>query len=426
MGNPPHSYRFRVIATALAALAWLCPGVVEAAAHRSAAAGAVPVAETPRNSDALGSRTSLAILDPVDLSQAKPLPQAGEFLRNAFSKGERFRPLSGAETEAKLRVYKWNTGRPCHEFQCAFEAGNVLMAEYILFGTLTPLDGLTAYSFNVLDTQTGRVVESMVGHASRSPLEPGSDPSLEHLAAFAASLDPSRFAAEPKAGQGLIAVLDGNPGSPESRVIAERIGTHVHGFRTHDLMGQAELKELVDAMGIPLGSLAASDTGLIALGARLNVASLVRSKLEQGERGRRLELALFDIAGKRRVRSWTSSPSRDFRDILQFESRFFQTLRHWPEATGGGSDGGRTAAKGESRWGRTLLGLAGLTAAGGLGVAAYASNRKADAAYRRAETSLSHDAATWKKRTEAADRNTMIFGSLAALTLGASVTVWSF
>lgn len=410
-------------------MAWAFPGNAGAAAPLSADQGAASAKGASRISDAPPSRPLLAILDPVDLSQVKPLPQAGDALRSAALEAGRFRLLPGAESEAKLQEFKWNAGRPCHEFQCAFEAGNALMAEYILFGTLTPLEGLSAYTINVLDARTGKVVESAAGHAQRDPDDPGTDPSLAHLAAFAAALDPSRFAADPKAGQGLIAVLDGNPGSSESRVVAERIGTHVHSFRTHDLMGQTELRELVDAMSIPLDSLALSDSGLIVLGARLNVACLVRSKLHQGPQGRRLELALFDIAGKRRVRSWTSSPSRDFREILRFESRFFQTLRHWPdgaEGEGGGMQAGKGMTKGRTRWGRAVLGLAGLSAAGGFGAMAYASNRKADKAYRRAESVLSPEAGAWKRRTEAEDRNTMIFGTLATLVLGASITLWSF
>lgn len=400
MDNPPFPHRLRLVA-ALGAMALAFP-------------------------DPPSARPLLAVLDPVDLSQARSLPPAGEALRNAAREAERFRLLSGPETEAKLREFKWNAGRPCHEFQCAFEAGNVLMAEYVLFGTLTPLDGLHAYSFNVLDTRSGRVVESAVGHASRNPEDPGADPSLAHLAAFASALDPSRYDGGPKAGQGLIAVLDGNPESPESRVLTDRIGTHVHGFRTHDLMGQTELEELADAMGISLASLAASDSGLLLLGARLNIDCLVRSKLERGPRGQRLELALFDIAGKRRVRSWTSNTTGDFGEILRFESRFFKTLKDWPAGAGGGSGEGPVAAQGGTRWGRTLLALAGITTAGGLGAMAYASHRRADEAYRRAESSLGPAAGDWKRRTETADRSTLIFGGLAALALGGSITLWTF
>lgn len=408
----------------LGALVLASPGPAAAAAGTAGSAPTHP--GMSRASGAPSARPSLAILDPVDLSGEKALPEAGEALRKAARKAGRFQTLPGPETAAKLREFAWNSGRPCHEFQCAFEAGNVLMADYVLFGTLTPLEGISAYTFHLLAYRTGRVVEAVVGHVAGGAREPGGDPALARLADVAAALDPARLDSRPRPGRGLIAVLDGNPGSVASRALAERAGAHIHEAGAHDLMGQAELRELVDAMGIPLATLAGSDSGLLVLGARLNLACLVQSKLEQEPRGQRLELALFDIAGKRRVRSWTSQPTRDFQEILRFESRFFATLRDWPEGGGDGFPQGGVAAKGRTRWGRTVLGLAGMTAAGGLGTLAYASRRKANAAYRKAESSPGPAADTWKRRTETEDRTTVIYGTLAALTLGASLTVWSF
>lgn len=384
---------------------------------------------SPESSPTVPSATALpvlAILDPVDLSVEQSLPQPGHVLRSAAGRSARFQVCSGLEIARKLMDFDWNGGRPCHEFQCAFDAGNILMADYILYGSLTPLKGIHAFSFNILDTRSGKVVHSTVGHVPRQSRDSGGAVLRSHLAEFAGGLDPQGFRKPERPTRGVIALVDLGEESTESRVLIERLGTRIEAIRSHDLMSQVELRELLAAMDLPLPASAASDSGMIELGSRLKVAYLMASDLGRMNEGLRLELALFDIAGKRRVHGWSSRPSGEYLDILETESRAFRTLE---EMTRSGWNGGRTeAARGTGfPWVRSLLTVAGLAAAGGMGTLAYALHEEADQAYQEAEASMSPQASrSWKRKTEEKDFGAVLFGSLAALTFTASVTLWAF
>ena len=178
-------------------------------------------------------------------------------------------------------------------------------------------------------------------------------------------------------------------------------------------------------MGIPLHDIETSDSGMIALGARLNVAYLVHSKLGKDARGTRLELALFDIAGKRRIRDWPSTSKRDFQDILHHENRFFTTL-NGPSKSVASRSARKTEAR-RSKWSRGFLSTAGIFAAAGLTAMAWTLHSGADDAHNRAEKALSVEKAeAFKAEAREKDQRTVWIGGLAALSLGASVVVWTF
>jgi hypothetical protein len=370
---------------------------------------------------------SLAVLDPVDLVDGKSDFPHGEFLRTGLAQAGKFKPMSGPEMQGKLREFAWNRGENCHEFQCGFEAGNVLLTDYVLFGTITPLKGLYAFTFNILHIASGKVVNSEVGDVPRSAANGGDEPLKARLAGFVSGLDPARFRKAELISRGLMAVVDLSPASPQSRVLSERITTHVNSSRQYDLMSQSELRELLAAVEIRLGNLQTTDSGMIALGSRLNVAYLVHSKLSPEPGGTRLDLALFDVAGKRRIRDWPVKPTQDFHDILNMEHRFFTTLMDRGKDFAVDPGPKPRPVRPRSRWTRGALSIIGVSASAGLATLAVSMRKDADGAFDRAESALSVDAGEpWKRKAEENDRRAVLYGSLAALTLGASLAVWTF
>lgn len=361
---------------------------------------------------------TLAILDPVDVATGRVMPMYGDLLRAKLLGTGKFGPLTRQAMEKKLKEFNWEADKPCHEFQCGFDAGNILLSEYVLFGSVTALDGIYAYTLNLLHVPSSQVIASEAGDVSRNPFRGGDDPLNARLTAFISQLDPAHLEKSRVASRGLMAVLDLNAGSPESRVLAERVGTHVYASRKYDLMSQMELQELLTAMSISISGISPNDSGMIALGTRLNVAYLVQSKLTQDADGRRLDLALFDVAGKRRIRDWSSKPTREFQGILQLENRFFTTLTE---------KNGLKTSQPSSHWQTTLLSLIGIAAATGLATLAYTAHQDANGDYGRAEAAYSLESGqVWKKQAKDKDQRTVLFGSLAALSLGLSVTLWAF
>ncbi len=369
---------------------------------------------------------TLTVLDPVDVNTGRTAPRYGDILRRQLESAAKFRPLSREEMEKKLADFNWDPAKPCHEFQCGFDAGNVLLTEYVCFGTVTSLQGLFAYTFNILHVPTGQVIVSEVGEVPSNPGSDGEEPLKARMSAFVSGLDAGRLDKAKRASRGLMAVVDLSVSSPESRVLAERVGTHAYASRHYDLMSQLELQELLTAMNIPLANIASTDSGLIALGARLNVAFLVQSRLSRESRGQKLDLALFDIPGKRRIRDWPSKPTREFQDLLHFENRFFTTLLGLPDAQGASPDARAEKPGRRPSWKKGLLSVLGLSAAAGFGFLAYSFHQEADKNHGLAETSLSGQANHFKRATEAQDKSALLNAALSAISLGASITLFSF
>ncbi len=384
--------------------------------------------QPPATSDPLPSANphpGLAILDPVNVAANQILPLFGDILRSGALASKKFAPIPRALMENKMREFGWDSTTHCHEFQCGFDAGNILLSEYVLFGTITPLDGIFAYTLNVMHVPTSQVVRAEAGDVSRNPGIGGDAPLKAKLSAFAAGLDPKQLDLSRKTSRGLMAVVDLSPESPESRVLSERVSTHVNASRRYDLMSQKELQELLAAMKIPLQNIETSDSGMIALGARLNVAYLVHSKLGKDARGMRLDLALFDIVGKHRIRDWPSNSKRDFQEILHHENRFFATLNGPSKEVA--SRSARKAGAPRSKWTRGLWSAAGISAAVGLTAYALVMRHDADRAYKHAEAAYSTPTAqAFKAKAQEKDQRALVFGGLALLSLGASIVVWTF
>ena len=79
-------------------------------------------------------------MDPVDLHLAHADPEWGDFMRRAFAANPDWKVIARETMITKLKDYGVDTRVPCQEFQCAFDAGNILSEENVRFWTVNGLD----------------------------------------------------------------------------------------------------------------------------------------------------------------------------------------------------------------------------------------------------------------------------------------------
>lgn len=372
----------------------------------------------PRSEEPAGR--SIAVLDPINLFNQFPDPELGEFLRNAFERSPRWKVVPRDTMHARFRDYKMDAGAACHEFQCSFDAGNVLATEFVLFGSITPWGDLYAYTLNITHVRSSQVVWSKVGEVLRRQNGEPTAALEATLSQIAGSLDPDELDTRRGLRRGLLTVLDLSPGgSTPSRVMAERVATHLYASRNFDIMSRRELEELLAALDMKKGSFSPTDSGIFALGGKMDITHLVYSRLTvKGSAGKggeefQLQLALYDIAAARKVREWPSKPDNDFRKILEFENRFFASLFKMPEYD---SESDKSA-----RWGPALayggMGL-GLALSTVFGLLAYSAWQEADREYEQFKGARSREAAmASRERVEQSDRKALVFGGLGGLSL---------
>jgi hypothetical protein len=223
--------------------------------------------------------------------------------------------------------------------------------------------------------------------------------------------------------RGMITVLDLSPGSVASRVMAERVSTHLYGTRHYDIMSRRELDELLSAMDIRTRDLAATDSAMFQVGGKMGISHLVYSRLTDSAGTFSLKLALFDVAARSKLREWPSQPTADFQKLLQFEDKFFTSLLKRP----GGGEEGRPQGR-DKRWVYGGAGL-GLVVSTTLGFLAYAQYRNADKEFERYQEARSREEADrHQQAVEDSERNTWVFGALSGASLlgGGAVLVFDF
>jgi hypothetical protein len=356
----------------------------------------------------------LAILDPIDLHTQRPDHEWGEFLRKSFSANAKWKVLTRDTVILKLKDYRIDPGVACHEFQCAFDGGNILSAEFILFGSVTSQEELYAYTLNLVHVPTSQTVWSRVGEVRKKQI---GLPYASLEAAFtqiASGLGPDQVRTGRRDKRGLLTVLDlSAAGSTPSRIMAERVATHLYASRNYDIMGRKEMEELLKALDISKGSLIPTDTALFSLGGKMDVTHLVYSRLTSTRDGKmQLQLALYDIASKRKVREWPSQPTDDFKKLLEFEDRFFTNLFRSPEY-----DAGAPGMRSSSGWTWAGAGL-GLAAGAAFGYLAYMANRDADREYDRFLEARSREAAESRQsKVLDKERSSVVYGILGGLSL---------
>jgi hypothetical protein len=401
----PNPFRIRV-AAALQALSCLAYG---------AAAG----------SGNLPHRPALAVLDPVDLNTQKSDPEWGEFLRLRFAANPSWKMIGLDSMRAREKEFGFSAYRNCHEFQCAFDAGNIFSAEYVLFSSISRIGGIYAYTLNLVHVPASGTVWSRAGEAGADGI---GNPRLrmeDILTRRIARLSPGNLRAGKRGKLGQITVLDLSLGSwAPARVLAERVATHLHSIGTFDIMGGREQDELIKALGIDKAEFIPTDSAVIALGERLGVTHLISFRLAKNSRQEiGVDLGYYDIAAHAKVKGGRSGYSREYPDIFRYETGFFASL--FPLEKDDVDDLRRPGGS-RLRW---AAGAAGIATGIAGGILAYRFDEASRKKYGRLEEARSRESAL-ELQGEAAhlQRNSRIWGAvgLAGMLAGGVFLALSF
>jgi hypothetical protein len=357
----------------------------------------------------------LAVMDPIDLHTQKIDIEWGEFLRRSLAANPNWKVITRDTLAKKFEEYRIDARNACHEFQCAFDAGNILSAEFVMFGSVTSMDDLYAYTLNLVHVPTSQTVWSRVGEIRKRQLGIPSAAMEATLAQIAGDLGPDQVRTGRREKRGLLTVLDlSAAGSTPSRIMAERVATHLYASRNYDIMGMKEMEELLTALDINKGAFVPSEAAIYGLGGKMDITHLVYSRLLATKNGgMQLQLALYDITARKKVREWPSQSTMDFRKLLEFEDKFFTSLFKMPEYDGGASS---IRASGKQwTWAGAGLGLAlGAT----FGYLAYAANQDADREYARFQDARSRERAeSLQAKVEDRERSSILYGVMGGVSL---------
>jgi hypothetical protein len=357
----------------------------------------------------------LAVMDPIDLHTQKIDVEWGEFLRKSLAANPHWKVITRDTLARKFSEYRLDARNACHEFQCAFDAGNILSAEFVMFGSVTSLDDLYAYTLNLVHVPTSQTVWSRVGEIRKRQMGIPSSAMEAALAQIAGDLGPDQVRTGRRDKSGLLTVLDlSAAGSTPSRIMAERVATHLYASRNYDIMGRKEMEELLTALDINKGAFVPTDTAIYSLGSKMDITHLVYSRLLATKNGgMQLQLALYDIAARKKVREWPSQSTMDFRKLLEFEDKFFTSLFKLPEYEGGAAS---MRAPGR-QWTWAGAGL-GLMLGATFGYLAYAANQDADREYARFQDARSRDRAeSLRSKVEDKERGSILYGVMGGVSL---------
>jgi hypothetical protein len=264
------------------------------------------------------------------------------------------------------------------------------------------------------------VVWTRVGEVLRRQLGQPAAALEAAMVQIADGLEPEDLDTRRGLRRGLLSVLDLSPGgSTPSRIMAERVASHLYASRNFDIMSRREMEELLAALDMSKSSLSPTDSGMFALGGRMGISHLVYSRLtgtgSSGKGGQEysLQLALYDIAAGKKVRDWPSQPGNDFRKILEFENKFFSSLFRLPEYD---------SRRDMPDRGNPVLGYTGAAvgaaAAAVFGFLAWSAWQDADSEYERFKEARSRETAmAARERVEENDRKALVFGGLGGLGL---------
>ncbi len=357
----------------------------------------------------------LAIMDPIDLQTQHADLAWGEFLRKNFQLNLKWKVISHDTMLAKFKDYKIDPKFPCHEFQCAFDAGNVLGAEFVLFGSITNLDDIYAFTFNLVHVPTSQVVWSKVGDVRKRQSGTPASALESTLAQMRENLVPESVRTGRREKRGLLSVLDlSAAASTPSRMMAERVATHLYASRSYDLMGKKEMEELLLALGINKGGFNPTDSSIFWLGGKMDITHLVYSRLlnDKGA-GLKLQLALYDVTAKKKVREWPAKSTEDFRKLLEFEDKFFASLFKSTEYEITVNSNPATAR----HWSMAGAGIS-LTMSAIFGFLAFESNLDAENEFNNFQNARSRESAKeLQAKVLDKEKNTMVMGLLSGLSL---------
>lgn len=267
----------------------------------------------------------IAVLEFVDLTDNGQKPEVTDLMRRSLTATGKWTVLARDSVAKRLGEFNINPHQGCNNPQCSFDIGNVVQAEYVLFGTSSPLAFVQAVTLKLLHIPTAKIVWTKVleGSPSEGDRTRGIDKAFASAAAEMSQIKPDMD--KSKHGKSL-AIIDLSENSPQSRAFFERIGTRIYGNPGFDLMSPTELTELLTALEINKYSVVPSLENMIGLGQKLGVSNLLYSRLYRDGRSYIYRLAMYDIAGKTLVLELPPQPSEDLIKLLDYEKVFFNTL----------------------------------------------------------------------------------------------------
>ncbi|MEO7427690.1 MAG: hypothetical protein ABI036_21075, partial [Fibrobacteria bacterium] len=268
----------------------------------------------------------MAILEFVDLNDNQQKPEISDLVRRSMGTPGKWSIIPRDSISKRLGEFNINPRQSCNNSQCSFDIGNVVQAEYVVFGTATPLGSVRAVTMKLLHIPTAKIIWSKVFEAEGS-----SDfeqmRSLERAFPVAAAEMAKVKPENDKIKRGkTMAVIDLSESSPQSRAFFERTCTRIYGNPAFDLMSPNELTELLTALEINKYSVVPSLENMIGLGQKLGVANLLYSRLYRDGRSYIYRLAMYDITNKALVLELPPQPSEDPIKLLDYEKVFFNTL----------------------------------------------------------------------------------------------------
>lgn len=369
---------------------------------------------------------TLAVLNPVDLANSLPDPETGSILRMALAKDARWKVTSGEAQYRTLRENGINPDSGCAEFQCGFNAGNALQAEFLLFGTVAALHDTYTYTLCLVHVPTSQIIWTHVGDVARPDKEPSGRALQQGMMFAVTGLDPSALLLRRPPTMGLMAVMDAGKPSFYSRIAMQRALSKAYGSRAYDLMGPAELNDLLGVLDLHEHAVTGEGEDMLSLGTKMGVHYLLWTQVDSDEGKYKLEVSLYDVPGKKLVRHWPTRESRDFENLLGIEDRFLTVL---------GTDLAQAQApfplpKPHQHW-KTFgkiasVGLA-LATGGALGYLAFRSKQAADndfQSYQSARTE--QEASTARLRVSMEDSRARNYGVVGGVSLALGMAVWAF
>src|SRR6185295_15516276 len=107
--------------------------------------------------------TRLAVMDLVDLNDNQIKAEPTEWLRRSLAAAGKFKVLQRDTMARRLSEFSVNLSQPCNNPQCSFDAGNYLQADFVLYGTYSPLPQTDAVTLKLLYIPKAQVAWTWVG-----------------------------------------------------------------------------------------------------------------------------------------------------------------------------------------------------------------------------------------------------------------------
>lgn len=275
----------------------------------------------------------LHLVGPVQLNSNQVILPLAQTFREVLRSQGKFEIVSLDQTQEIYNKYGLNYNKPCFEFTCAYDAGNVMQAEYSMYGSISTLQDYYVYNFVLIKLANTKVVWSKVGEVRFGVGKDENYESLVHqFTLIAKDLVPVNQTAA-KNTKGLLGFLDVSIENDYSKALLHRLTTQAFKTGDYDVVAQSEMKYLLESMEVKPAELSPIPSNMLPIGSKLGLDFMVYSKLSQEAENFKLHLSLYDIKNQKLVRDWPYQ-SNNFRSLLEFEDKFFTTLQKSEIPTG--------------------------------------------------------------------------------------------